>query len=525
MPTVRLENFKGINNRAEKEHLDPSWLKECDNFNIDNNGLLRQREGFVYSYSGIVKSLWSDNVRCFGTVDETLTTGQIKLAEFTFDIAGNVVKSDLANVSDTNLDFDYADGAYYFVGQHSKGKISGTTVKSLGIDRITASPTLTAISGSMTAGRYIVAITHIDANGVESGTGAFVAIELAASKSILLSNIPVSANSRVTHSVIYVSQVNGTELFRNGKVTNGTTTYTITTVANDVIPLTTSNLSSAAYGSIIKYFFGRLYIASDNVIYYSQPKRYEQWDLREYLHYAENVTCILPCTDGMWISADGLYWISGRNPAEFVQAKKSELKIYSQQSASLIPDHHLNVEGYAGYAWSVTCPDGVVILGNDGFFYAASRQIYNLPTGTTDAVGVQVEHTDSYQYVAFLQPVDLIAWNPGDVTMMNADIEIPFSWGDASPVTIINVPAGKTVFTVQIALQTAFNGAGVVLTVGDSGDHSRLMTAGQNNPYEAAIYESNPVYLYSGLTTINLYITVDGSNTQGSGTILIEMKD
>jgi hypothetical protein len=105
------------------------------------------------------------------------------------------------------------------------------------------------------------------------------------------------------------------------------------------------------------------------------------------------------------------------------------------------------------------------------------------------------------------------------------DIEMPFSWGDATPAVIVVVPAGKTVFKVQVVLQNVFNGAAVGLTIGDSADNDRLLAAEHISLFDLATYETNPNYLYVTQTEVYLYISVDGSNTQGNGVVLMELKD
>lgn len=99
-----------------------------------------------------------------------------------------------------------------------------------------------------------------------------------------------------------------------------------------------------------------------------------------------------------------------------------------------------------------------------------------------------------------------------------------FSWGDATPAFVANVPAGKVVFKVEIVLLTAFNTAST-LTVGDSGNTSRLFSVIDIDLSSAATYQANPNFLYGSLTAVNLYITPGVGNSLGNGIVLLYVEE
>lgn len=100
-------------------------------------------------------------------------------------------------------------------------------------------------------------------------------------------------------------------------------------------------------------------------------------------------------------------------------------------------------------------------------------------------------------------------------------IRVPFNWGDATPKTIITLPANTTVFTAQIVIQTPFNGTGATLRLGDSGNLSRLIATAQNDPTSALTFTSAPAYTYTSSTSILLSITPGSSASAGSGFVLL----
>jgi hypothetical protein len=105
-----------------------------------------------------------------------------------------------------------------------------------------------------------------------------------------------------------------------------------------------------------------------------------------------------------------------------------------------------------------------------------------------------------------------------------AAIPYVFSWGDATPALIANVPAGKVVFKVEVVLLAAFNVASTV-TVGDAGNTSRLFSTADIDLSSAATYQSNPNHLYGSLTAVNLYVSPGVGNSQGNGIVLLYVED
>ena len=89
-------------------------------------------------------------------------------------------------------------------------------------------------------------------------------------------------------------------------------------------------------------------------------------------------------------------------------------------------------------------------------------------------------------------------------------------FSDTSPklvgVAIQNTVVGEIILDIT----QAFNDLGTVITIGDSGDHSRLMSTADNDPNTIAKYTKSADYKYSVDT--NIYIYFSGTNAQGSAT-------
>jgi hypothetical protein len=101
------------------------------------------------------------------------------------------------------------------------------------------------------------------------------------------------------------------------------------------------------------------------------------------------------------------------------------------------------------------------------------------------------------------------------------EYELDFAWNEASPKFIGLIGPGVVVSKIKMYLLTAFDGIGASLSVGDDGDHNRLMATTDNDPQDAETYIVHPTYSYLTSTMINLYIVPGAGATKGNGTLLI----
>lgn len=102
-----------------------------------------------------------------------------------------------------------------------------------------------------------------------------------------------------------------------------------------------------------------------------------------------------------------------------------------------------------------------------------------------------------------------------------AAIEVAFSYGDATPVSVTTALAGKLVYGVQIHIHVPFDGSAAALTVGDAGDTDRLMAAADNDPTTVGSYTTTPAYAYGSDTGLTLSITPGAGASQGAGILVL----
>lgn len=76
-------------------------------------------------------------------------------------------------------------------------------------------------------------------------------------------------------------------------------------------------------GTIVRAFAGRIWVAKDNVIWYSEPFQYNTFALgRCNIPHSSKVVMIAPTVDGIYVSTkSAIYWYGGTDPTKFVVRK------------------------------------------------------------------------------------------------------------------------------------------------------------------------------------------------------------
>jgi len=410
MATIRLDNFKSINNKAHLSKMPEGYLRECVNAMIDNSGMITKREGVTEKDTGVFSCIWSDDLRCFavrnGDLVEVIDNG----GSYTFTTIR-------ASVGYVELAFTECDGNYYYCGSSVTGSIIGTTHKTFGQAQVNVQPTLSnATNGTMPHGRYLVAVTTLDAAGIESGTTTPTLVTLPefdingspVGKQITITGgIFNSTDPRVVSVAIYCSVANGQELFRVAVLPTGTGSYEITAVNVNKFPLQTIGVSPAPFGSLIAYHYGHLYISNSNFLYYSDAWRYERWRPLNNYRFPTAITAIMPLESGIWISTlkDGLFFIGGKTPHQGLNVL-GDMQRFKKHSASIKRDSPklVNAEfignGAPANGWLATATDGIFLLMDGGQFTIVSHAI-NMPEFST-CTGTLINDTDSYKYLAIL---------------------------------------------------------------------------------------------------------------------------
>lgn len=393
--TVELDSFKGLNNVLPPERTGSEYLKEAMNIDIDKSGGIRKRKGYTKVISGDFHSLWSthDKSRCFAVKDGDLVE---IYSDYTTDIV-------LSSIGEDKISFEEVDGEIYYITDSITGIISKSGIRSFGLERPLHSPTLSIGIGSLSAGVYQIAVTYIDSDMRESGTGRASQITVGTNQGISLSNIPVSTDSNITGVRIYCTTPNGEVLYLQDTVANGITSYTITGVRESVTPLKSFNIFKAPSGQILRHAHGRMWIAKDNILHYSEPFAYDWWKYSSnFFVFEERIRAVMPTEDGLWVASDRLYYLSGKSPDRMNRSEREPVKVV-EGSDIKIPGSYIFIENTPiGYKWIFTTDKGVFVAFNDGIVLNMTEQNVSLPEAL-DGTGLFIQEGGINRYLSILR--------------------------------------------------------------------------------------------------------------------------
>lgn len=390
---VTYKTFKGLNNVVDPQSTSPFYLKKALNIDIDKTGGIAKRKGYVKKDTANYTSLWSSSngLGCYGVRDGSLVR---IYNDYTYD----VLKSGIDN---SLVSFEEVDDVIYLTSNSFNGIISNGLFRSWGIEKNNLSPALTSSAGLLPSGTYQVSYTFVYSDGRESGTKSASIITVLDNSKITIS-IPLHSDPNIIYARIYCSTTSGSVLFYSGIGVLGST-YTINSTSNLVSPLRFFNLDKAPLGSIVKYYKGRVYIASGNLLWYSEPFQYEYFKLdSNYIEFPEDIREVMPVEDGIWVGADRLYYLSGDEPSTFKRSIKEPIKVVSGTSI-LIPGSYTPIDNLSGgYKWMVSSNLGIFMLHSQGI--ASNLSLPNVELESADSgASVFLQTNGMNQYLSILK--------------------------------------------------------------------------------------------------------------------------
>ena len=357
---IRLKDFIGINNVLEPEQTELRELQVATNVYVNDAGRLRRRDGRQRVYSGSVHSLFSDGFSVF--FREGTSLKRLNADNTATDLRTGIVGSRPVRYLSEHNRIYYTDGI-------TTGIIEDGVDRSWGME-IPKNPMLTETVGDLRPGRYHVATTFVREDKQESGSGVASVIDISTG-GIVISNIGVSTDPAVNAVDIYVTEPNSEILWRAGTVQNGTTSITVRTPVKTTFPLLTQHMVPPPPGHLLAHHNGRIYIAYDNIVWYTEHHRPELINLDDnFIPMEKRVTFLAGVNDGIWIGTqDRIVFIQGDPP----QIDKHNYMIKAKYGC--IENTQIAVEGeklggeepIAGMAWIITTEEGIHIATEGGF--------------------------------------------------------------------------------------------------------------------------------------------------------------
>ncbi len=404
MPTksIKFGQFEGLNNVLPAHELGLKFLQEAKNVDIDDKGKIRRMKGNSSVFSGDVHSIDSNNDIC-------LFREGAALKRFWSDYSTTTLRTGLTTAK-IPMAYLFLNSLVYYSDGMATGIIQdGIGSRSWGLS-VPLAPQLSATWGHMSAGRYQVSLTYVRDDGQESGTDVAVYIDLSSESGITI-QLPQSSDSSVEYINVYISSANGDVLYLAQTLTHGTLEAIYrgdTTEFN--LPLNTQLLQPAIAGNVIEYYNGRVYIAQDNVLWYSEPYAYELFNIAEnFIQFDKNITLLGAVGDGMFLTTEEeTVFLSGDNPP-FRKTRKAGYGAYPGKvvKADASKVGRGTIDGIALFWESVK---GKCVGFNEGIFKNLTENKYSYVHGRRNA-GIFRQAQGMNQYISVLQDTTGVANN------------------------------------------------------------------------------------------------------------------
>lgn len=298
----------GVNNRLSDEQLGPTMLRQAVNCALSNTGHLSLRDGYtLVKARSNAHSLHADSSGVYYVDGETLYSYNPATGTESALRTGMTLDAPMAAIN--------VNGDVYWSNGHQRGKIVAGVLKDWGVEIPSGIPTVaTSGAGMLDAGRREVLCTFVNSLGEESGAGLSAGVTLTGSAGVLVSNLPQPTSAEIVSINVYMTPANGGVFYRAASVAVGVTSVSVTSLAPS-IELATQFLTPPMPGTVLAYVAGRMYIASGNIVWYTEPFTYGRIrPSRNFMMFPAPVTLMAGVQDGLYIAADKTYFLSGTDP-------------------------------------------------------------------------------------------------------------------------------------------------------------------------------------------------------------------
>jgi hypothetical protein len=293
------------------------------------------------------------SLRAFG--DRLFLVDEGVLYEIASDFTKIPIDDGLGNAP---LSYTEAAGTLFYSNEVKNGAVGGFW----GV-AVPSSPYLSPAAGTLSAGRYLVAVTAVRA-GVESGARVPSVEALNAPGGFMLdvAGIDLAANSLE----VYCSEPNGQELYWAGSFAP-TSPLHLQAIKQSTQPLKNLNLAPPPLGQRIGLFRGRMLVAAGAVLYWSQPLAYHHFRLQTDVQlFEDRIVLLAPLAEGFFIATPSrTYWVTGAEPSQW-QPRLVDTRRVAEGEALKIPAQQLPGLQTQGEVCVWATEDGFVAGAGDG---------------------------------------------------------------------------------------------------------------------------------------------------------------
>ena len=364
---IKLERFKGMDNRHKSNALPDGFLRNLVNIDVDDEGKLSLRQGSTLLYSGDVHSLYK---RYF------VEGGDLKILNS--DSSATTLD---AGVGDAKMAYAVIGSKIYFSNGIVTGILENESVSRWGVTRPVIQPHATLVtSGDLFEGTYHYAITWIDYNGEESGAIKSESIEVASGGGIQLTQF-IKPPVNIEKIAVYVSQSNSEQLYLYGEYSRTLANITIEKHISDIV-LKTQFGNKPLPTDVLTAHDGYIYMADGNLLRRTSDVNYGLVMPNAYWPFDTEIQIIASIPNALYIITKTNTYIISTIGGELFP-KKDPVKPYGGTKGTLSYDKTTQAAAwYSDRGYVVADTEGVHELAYDNV--ASSK----FERGATDIVEI-----------------------------------------------------------------------------------------------------------------------------------------
>lgn len=359
-----IREWRGLDNRNRPEDIGVSGLVVADNVDMTRSKRVRVRPGLALAVGALPDAAWGDAGHLLwqagGTLSQMTPGGPKALA------TGLASTGSLWAVP--------VNGTLYWSNGRDTGAIDGQGNRPWGVDPPPRPVRVDEIPGAMPPGRYMLTLTHMRADGYESGAEAALAVD------VTLGGLSVTVEPSGHAKALYLSTGDGDALMRAAVAPGEQTTLTFTADASALrLPLRDQWTRPPPAGHLMTRHRGRILIAEGNTLWATRPLAFESVDMRrDYLQMPGRITLLAGMEGGVFIGGEfGVVWAAGQDFQDLTLNTLSDAPpIFGSQA---VTDAASVGEGRPGDCVMWATPRGMWAGFEDGSAQALTERTLSLP--------------------------------------------------------------------------------------------------------------------------------------------------
>lgn len=352
MTSVKLKNFRGLNNRARDTDIPQGapenpgmYLRNAVNvdFNSDKS-VSFPRMGFTQVYSGTQCRSWYEYEHYQG---KGLFVEGTYLKRLNSDNTATTLKT----VGSEPMSYCRIENTVYFSNGTVTGKYVDGNLLEWGIDVPPTQPQVSvASSGGMYAGDYQVAITWLvettPEHYEESGTFGSTRIAIAEGQGVRLTSFPTPP-SYVSKVAVYISDVNSDDLYLHGEYPADVQEVFIDSYIGTIRLETQFAVKPKPLLGLVAHY-GRIYWIDGNLVRYTEAQSYDLQRVNSFLPFEEPVTNIVSVPGTLYVTTEkGIFEIMGVDTEQLSKVRRKDYGAVAGATHTDI-DNSVYVASYRG---------------------------------------------------------------------------------------------------------------------------------------------------------------------------------